>query len=53
MANPRRRNFLKPRFQTADLNAVMTWTEFAAYLGIVLAIFSGSVSFILYRLWWR
>jgi hypothetical protein len=31
----------------------MTWTEFGAYLGIVLTVFVGSASWIFYRLWWR
>jgi hypothetical protein len=30
----------------------MTWTEFAAYLGVVLALFSATV-WVFYRVWWR
>jgi hypothetical protein len=31
----------------------MTWTEFAVYVTLVVSVFSGSVSWVFYRLWWR
>ena len=46
-------NLLKPPPEPADLTSTMTWSEFGAYLSIVLTVFGGSISWVLYRLWWR